>query len=482
MHALLVLAYTATLAVGDTHEVVVDTERTTVPAMLGFGVQWDPYEYPPDEAAWALTQRRLDFMRPAVIRVMFGARAYCLGFGADGQPDYVFDHGEAAIAQRLRWLLAILDYAQAKGIRVMLGEWSPPGRIGDQVIGSPDHPLWARLAADCCQWLRGPRGYTVIDYYNLMNEPNGDWMWPAGRVNRAAWETGIRTLRRELDARGLRDLAIVGPDNAWGWDWLDRASATMADQFGGWEMHWYAGDREVTDGRIEALLAEKHKVVLANDPAAAGKPFFMGEVGLVEGKTNGDQQPRVKTFEYGVHMADIAAQIGRAGWHGAIAWDLDDALHSANGHAVPPTDTTLKVWGFWNTQARAMGRPDDEAIRPWFTPWSLLCRLFPRGSRLVATGGADLPGLRVLAGVHAGGTRIMLVNNSDERRELRLRIRSAGPSRVTRWHYLADDHPADADGFPLPAGPATALEAGAPLPISLPGRGVVFVSVDPTTA
>ncbi|MBI5832393.1 MAG: hypothetical protein HZB16_08820 [Armatimonadetes bacterium] len=475
MHTVLYLACAAGLAAGEPLVIDIDRARTVVPSMLGYGVQWDPYEYPPSDDAWALTLRRMEFMRPAIVRVMFGARSYCLGVGADGQPDYIWTRDETAIRARLKWLLAILDYAQAKGIRVMLGEWAPPGRVGEQTIGTPDHPLWARLAADCCRWLREVRGYSVVRYYNLMNEPNGDWMWPGGKVNRPAWETGIRQLRRELDARGLRDLAIVGPDNAWGWDWIDRASATMAEQFGGWEMHWYAGDREVLDGRIEALLADQHRVVLANDPAAASKPFFMGEVGLVEGKTNGDQQPRVKTFPYGVFMADIAAQIGRAGWHGGIAWDLDDALHSANGHAVPPTDTTLKVWGFWNTQGSAMGHPEDEAIRPWFTPWSLLCRLFPGGSAIVAAAQPDLPGLRTLAGVHGDMTAIMVVNNSDEVRRVTVRVPGVGPSAVTQWRYFEGDRPVDADGFPLPTGPATQVDLQVGLPLSMPGRGVVFI-------
>ena len=72
---------------------------------------------------------------------------------------------------------------------------------------------------------------------------------------------------------------------------------------------------------------------------------------------NGDQQPRVKDFDYGVLMADLVAQVARAGWMGASAWDLDDAHARGERPAAPavPDDLTLKIWGFWNTQGRAMG-------------------------------------------------------------------------------------------------------------------------------
>ena len=463
--------------------ITVDTRQTVVESFMGLGVQWDPYEYVPSPEAWRLTLQRLDFLQPAFVRVMTGARTYCLGFTAEGQPEYVWTQGAAAANERLGTLLWILDYAQARHIPVLLGEWSPPGRLGRNpgtTVGTPDDPHWAVLIADFVRWLRQERGYSVIRMYNMMNEPNGDWMWPGGRVDYDAWARGIRNLRRELDARGLKDLPIVGPDNAWGWDWIDRVSQSMPACIGGWEMHWYASDKEVLAGRIEELLASKRAVVLTNDPAARAKAFFLGELGLVDGKTNGDQQPRVKTFAYGVFMADVVAQIARAGWQGAVAWDLDDALHSASGHAVPPTDKTLKVWGFWNTQGRAMGHPEDENLRPWFATWSLMTRLFPKGARIVATGQPGASGLRVLASVPATGGQFtaMIVNNSDARRDVVLRAPGVGPKVLHEFRYFDTDHPTNASGFPVSSGHARHnLDQG--VAVAMPGRGVVFLSTEP---
>jgi hypothetical protein len=251
----------------------------------------------------------------------------------------------------------------------------------------------------------------------------------------------------------------------------------MPEAIGLWEMHWYAKDREVLDGDIARVLGAKRKVILANDPHAADKRFFLAESGLLDGKCNGDQQPRVKTFPYGVMMADYAAQVVQAGWMGLCAWDLDDAMHPVSGHPPVPTDTTLKLWGFWNTQGAAMGHPEDENIRPWFYPWSLMSRLFPRDTRMLSVSPAGPPNLRVIAGETAGTKQlnVMLVNNSDETRTVRLVVPGLGQKSVRLFHYFEHDRPTDDEGFAIPATtlPNTDLAAG--LNVALTGRGCVFV-------
>jgi hypothetical protein len=352
---------------------------------------------------------------------------------------------------------------------------------GNRIAG-PQDPRWARIVADFAQYLLTERKYTVIVYYNLMNEPNGGWMWPEGKVDYAAWAAGIRNLRTELDSRGLRKLFLAGPDNSGNWDWIDRCAREFPDRFGAWEMHWYAKDSEVLNGDIEKLLNQKREMLLKTDAGALAKPRFVGEAGLIEGKTNGDQQPRVKTFEYGVLMADYFAQVARAGWMGAIAWDLDDAMHAVSGRhkPVPPDDITLKIWGFWNTQGTAMGKPQDEAIRPWFYTWSLMSRLFPKNSRIVsATGLEDVRGARALAAAWKDSSgeqvSVMLVNDSDEARKVTVRAPGAGRKALTCFRYFDKDRPVDKDGYAAPSGkPAADLEAG--VAVELPSRGVVFLS------
>jgi hypothetical protein len=231
----------------------------------------------------------------------------------------------------------------------------------------------------------------------------------------------------------------------------------------------------VLDGKIEQLLKEKREMLLKADPQAASKPLFIGESGMIEGKTNGDQQPRVKEFSYGVLMADYFAQVARAGWQGATAWDLDDALHvNTGGHVNPPAERTLKIWGFWNTQGSAMGHPEDEAIRPWFYTWSLMARLFPPGARIVAA--ESDPGVRALAATREGTLSVMLVNDGDAPRTVALRVPGGGRHAIEMYRYFDKERPVDAEGLPAVSRKLPVTDLAKELRIELPSRGVVFLS------
>jgi hypothetical protein len=455
--------------------VTIHTNSTLVERFMGAGIQWDPYEYPPSPEAWKTTLNRVDFMKPGYLRVMWNASSYLRGFDAAGNPHFVWSEGETGL-DRINWLLAILDYAQSHQIGVLIGEWSPSRglNVAGQRVGAAD-PHWAKVHAGFLKYLLDVRKYTVIRYFNYMNEPNGNWMWPGGNVDYAAWAQGIRNLRKELDSQGIDSVRVAGPDNSGNWDWLDRSAADLGREFGAWEMHWYAKDSEVLDGKIEQLLKDKREMLLKADPQAASKPLFIGESGMIEGKTNGDQQPRVKEFSYGVLMADYFAQVARAGWQGATAWDLDDALHvNTGGHVNPPAERTLKIWGFWNTQGSAMGHPEDEAIRPWFYTWSLMARLFPPGARIVAA--ESDPGVRALAATREGTLSVMLVNDGDAARTVALRVPGGGRHAIEVYRYFDKERPVDAEGFPAVSRKLPVTDLAKELRIELPSRGVVFLS------
>jgi hypothetical protein len=411
-------------------------------------------------------------MQPAFFRVMWTADHYCLGFDEAGKPRYAWE--------RLGPLFAILDYAQSRGIDVMLGEWSPP-----KWLAGPQDPRWARIIADLVQYLTTEKKYTIIRYYNFFNEPNGNWMWPQGKVDYAGWAAGLRLLRQEFDAHGLQTLPIAGPDNSGNWEWLDRCAQELRDPIGFWEMHWYVKDKELLDGDIEKLLRAKREMLLATDPRSPAKNLYMGEAGIIQGRVNGDQQPRVKDFDYGVLMADYVAQVARAGWMGASAWDLDDAMHIVNGrgHPAVPDNLTLKIWGFWNTQGRAMGHAEDEGIRPWFYTWSLMSRLFPKGARIAAVKESGFPpGLRSMAAGGEKGVSVMLVNDADEKRTVTMRIAGLASKKLVRYNYFDRDRPADRDGFPVAQKKKVKADGTGAVQVELPSRGVVFLTTSTAKA
>ncbi len=464
----------AALTAAETPTVTVDLKTSVADHFMGLGVQWDPYEYPPSKAEWKLTLARLDFMKPAFFRVMWRAGGYWLGFDAAGKPQYAWELDPAKLQQQLGPLFAILDYAQSRGIDVMLGEWDPPKQFA-----GPQDPRWAEIIADFVKYLITQKRYTVIRYYNFFNEPNGNWMWPKGKVDYAGWAAGMRLLRQAFDAHGLQALPIAGPDNSGNWEWLDRCAQELHDEIGFWEMHWYVRDKELFDGDVERLLRAKREMLLATDPQAARKNLYMGEAGIIQGRVNGDQQPRVKDYEYGVLMADFVAQVARAGWMGASAWDLDDAMHVVNGrpHPAIPDALTLKIWGFWNTQGRAMGHPEDEAGRPWFYTWSLMSRLFSRGSRIMSAKESGFPpGLRSVAALVANNISVMVVNDADESRTVDVRIPGFARKKLERYDYFENDRPVNRDGFPMSQKNKVEFDRTGSVRVALPSRGVVILS------
>jgi hypothetical protein len=446
--------------------VTVDSQGVPLSTFLGLGVEFDPYEFPPPVDRWRTILDRVAFARFGFFRVMSGASDYCLGFDKAGEPIYVWNHPGSRAQERFDRLLSVLDFAQAHDISVYLGEWSPPRELG---ITSPDDPRWPRLIADFVHYLVTERHYSVVGHYIFFNEPNGGWMWPHSSPDFTAWSNGVKRLRQEFDARGLNSVLISGPDNSGNPDWFARSVRELGPQFGAWETHIYATDPEVYDDTIEAELSRARTLLIA-DSSNQGKERFVAESGLQDGKIESlDQQPRVRTFPYGVMMADYVAQVARAGWMGADAWDLDDAMHSSR-------EGSLKVWGFWNSSA-----PEEMSVRPWFYTWSLMSRYFPRGASILRVN--VLPAASRFRATAASWNSqtgdkcasLLLVNDSDDAIRANVHDLPVGAERLYLYHYFESDRPATSEGLPAPA-KAFVNDPAAGLTVDLPSRGVILIT------
>jgi len=387
--------------------------------IIGNGIQWDPYEYPMTEAKWKKTEAWVDDMRLGFIRLNVDHSFYHRELDSSGQPIYVWADGRTN--DRLKDVERILKFAQAKNIKVILGQWGPPGKVSGVYLGV-DEPRSVQMYASFLKHYRDR--FSCIKFANYINEPNGDW---SGNPNYATWSRAIKMLRVEMDRLGMKDVPIAGPDATGNTEWrepltwLPRSAKDLGAEIGAFDMHWYALEHEVRSGAIEKTLVQM-KADTQLIEGQANKQFFLGEVGILTGKTNGDQQPRVKTFEYGLLMADYLAQVYRAGWVGAIGWNLDDAMHVNEGPATsPPGARTLKVWGMWNSQGTEMGDPGDEARRPWYFVWKFSSRLFPPGSTMYRIDGAP-EGVRIVGGSEKGKAikNWMIVNLSDKPAEVSL--------------------------------------------------------------
>ncbi|MFD2145942.1 hypothetical protein [Mucilaginibacter antarcticus] len=132
-----------------------------------------------------------------------------------------------------------------------------------------DFYYWRFFDAPC-----QPKKYTCIKYYNLGNEPNGDWMYTESF---ATWKTSILNLDTELKARNLRDqIKIVGPDVAWNNEWIKQiiADKKLAGVIDAYEVHYYATAQEINGAGFEKEMAYYRNYISDNDPKGKDKIFF----------------------------------------------------------------------------------------------------------------------------------------------------------------------------------------------------------------
>ncbi len=470
---------------GGRHVVVIHLQETVTSQITGLGVQWDPYDYPPSQRSWRTILQRVDYMHPSFLRVMVLGRSQW-----QTQPPLssalrrvLVQHGIVEnVDQR------ILSWAQRHDSKVILGTWwCSPLADANKYNNSYAIHDWAKAVAAQVAYLRKQRGFTCIRYYNFVNEPQ----WAQGLGPR--WAMVANALHIAFHRAGLAGaVRIIGPDtygdppnsNSYNWPLLVFVAQHAHRAVGAYDIHWYARNNEVCNGTIQTTLVREKKMVEALDPAAGHKPFLMGESGLIQGRCNGDQQPRVKTFTYGVMMADYAVQVFRAGWSGISAWDLDDAMHVVNGKRIthPPGKLTLKIWGFWNSQGAAMGDPKDFNIRPWFYTWSLMSRMFHAGTRIVFSHEpVQMKRFRMLAGTRIVHNHliisVMLVNDAKKTRKLVVRIPSdKNTSTFTEYRYFRHDRPVNAYGLPIAAKRLYDVNPAHGMTIDMPGSGVIFLT------
>jgi hypothetical protein len=468
----------------------VDARHILTSGYLGNGVQWDPYELKDiSPEAWKKTRYRLNFMQLAFARVMISADMYCLSFPPGGSPEYSFNNDKVKI------LYKILDYCQSHGVTVVLGEWGDPsgknsqpdpGRHQLRFDGIQEYdPRWTHIATDFLVYLIREKKFTCIKYYNLGNEPNGSWM---NTESFATWKTSILNLDTALKKRGLRDqIKVVGPDVSGNNEWIDYIlrDPLLAKVIDAYDVHWYAKKEQLTTASLERELAHYKQDIVKNDPNGAAKPFFIGEAGMLDGRSRVlDQQKMIGTFQYGVWMADYAVQSMLAGQSGICAWSLDDAMHTAahkagGGYAV--TDYEWKEWGLWDSYGAEKNNPGLAAVRPWYYVWSLLSRYIPAGSVILQTAGPDTAGIRSVAVKFRKDDKeqytFVLVNTGNRARKVVLEMPGSNdPVTIGRYNYFENDRLQDADGFPVVKQQFKNIVLAGGLQFEMPAEGMVVLT------
>ena len=373
------------------------SDQVINPCYLGNGVEWDPYDEaiswgaPLTDAQWELLYQRLDFMQPQYVRCMINSPfTYYTGTGFED-------------SRNAESLLKLLSYCQRRGVLVVYGEYNPPTW---DMKGSEE---WVRASVKHLNWLVGENGFTCIKHFVIFNEPDGNWASTNGDF--AFWKEMVGRFQAQMDRYpALAGVSIAGPDAvidytnpASAYDFAGWLEATVKDvpEVGIYDMHAYPGQRYVRSGEfqktLEALKAKVDKPIILgeagfkyfSDPAdsALAKEYWKRVQGHPFTKGS-DCNMLVYDDFYALDMPLLLMSVMNAGFSGAAAWMLDDAMHS-NWDSGKTED--VKLWGMWNILGEAVfGDVSQEAVRPWYYTWSLMCRHFPAGSRIVKLEG-DLP-------------------------------------------------------------------------------------------
>jgi hypothetical protein len=440
-------------AASDRLEIVVDEKAVACHRFLGFGAEWDPrgYDYQPGapDPHWDLVVKRLTWMKIPIVRMMMLTRWCC----PTQAGLYKWQN------KQMKTLCRHLDLCQKLGTTVILTDWGCATWTKAPGLSGINDPKYARTIGMYMDYLLNIRDYSCIKYFVLVNEPNfegGGW---------DNWKTGVENVAKTFAGRGIdKRVIFTGSDESNDEGWHRRAVDELSHIFGAWYVHRYESNRHVQPGKLEPFFRRHWDYVRANDPHAEAKPFIVGEAGLNDGANHPIGNKHINRYKYGLFMADYAVQAARAGSNAVIAWMLDDTSHDNF------------YWGLWDRPA------NGSTLRPWFYPWSLLCRYFRPNSTIFRIN-QPIDRLRILAARTAPDTNgntdwtFCIVNRNTDPVNLKLTVPAVGKEKLQLKHYLYSQQsaPADPDGFPIPIS-AISSNLAKGISLTCPPQAVIFLT------
>lgn len=403
-------------------EVLFDTTVTINDYYIGNGVQWDPYQLDYgqgkiqiSDSDWEKLYNRLDFMRPQFIRIMINTNSFS-------------EKGKFAPEKSMEVLSRMLDYCQDRNVTVMFGDWG--GSVINRAEASVNEENM-RNAALLVDYLVNKKGYSCIKYYNLINEPNGDWS--STNTSYPLWASAMKIFHHHILELNLsKKVSLVGPDaaiwtkeDAW---WIDSTAVRLGDKVDLYDIHTYPSKITVNSGEYSDIISAY------KDRVPKGKKIVMGEIGFkfveeadslynIENirrasvkkyASTEDSQMFVYDYMYGTDMADALFQTINGGYSGSIVWMLDDAMHSKEA------PNKLKVWGFWNILGDEYFGAEEEVVRPWFYSWSLLTKYIPAGSKVFSSKVNGDTSVKAIITEKDGNYMLAVVNVSKNEKQVKL--------------------------------------------------------------
>lgn len=472
----------------------INNEATLSVNFIGNGAQWGGYDIIESwtgnddftDADWDKMTERMDFMRPPFIRIMTSAGWSYM----DADQTFKPERATAAFHR-------IMKYCTEKEITVMFGEWGHQFLNGDRNNINLDA---MDLTIDYIDHLVNEEGYSCIKYFNMINEPNGSWSTTEGNYN--IWKAVTTEFLKRFEAKGLnKQVKYTGPDiavfsDASSTNWISNSYDDFGDDIELFDLHSYPTKSFVNgDEYLTSLQAFK-------DAIPAGKQIVIGEIGLkyynedVDIQTENEKRIEADPYAsddsnmmiydgfYGVDVSDAMVQSMMAGFSGALVWDVDDAMYNKTGSSHGTDYKKLKRWGFWNILGEeAFESSEDEEIRPFFYPISLLCRYFPKGSDIIEVDLPNRKGLRAVAARMGSKYTIAIVNsghvaykNIGLKSDTDLTINAVS---VYEYSSLSDGGfigTMNEHGFPLPQEENLSIDFDGSFSLDIPGQSVIVIT------
>lgn len=459
--------------------VTVDANTIVNHNYIGNGAQWDPYQLDYGEKHleisaqdWNKLYNRLDFMKPQFMRVMINTSS-------------LIEKDTLNRMKNFKDLSPILEYCQSRDVKVTFGDW------GGSMVNSKENTISKmnlNLAAKYLDFLINDKGFTCIKYYNMVNEPNGDWSVTDG--NYKLWEKAVTHFFSEIKALNLdKKVSLMGPDIAI-WeadktDWITQSVQNLDEAIGIYDIHTYPSKFTVNSG-------EYTKIIKAyKDAVTVDKPIVMGEIGfkfvakedallLTENVKRAkakpyasieDSQMFVYDYSYGTDMADALFQTVNTGYSGSVVWMLDDAMHAKEAK------NKLKVWGFWNILGDEYFGKSEEEVRPWYYAWSLLTKYMPSESKVFKVIVTGDPKIKAIAISKGSKYMFAIVNVANTNKKIKL-IGSGIPDlqNSKKFIYAKGKLNKKGDHELLPNKEDLTISFKNPKTISLPAEGLLILT------
>lgn len=400
---------------------------------------------------WDLLKKRLDYMKPQTVRMMVIASWH------------YYQGGKINFDNKIEGVVRFLEYCKANNITVIFGEFEPPTRY------SITSDTWIEMASDYLKYLVVDKGFTCIKYYTVVNEPDGDWS--AAKGDWELYKQAVVKFDKRLQKIGLTDrVKVIGPDAVPRWTneasqydglgWMNQSVRQMDDIFGAYVFHDYPS-RENAIGKNNSIsFYEKY----IKEMKATGKKVYIGELGFKYPSSSSLYYENIRRAEaghankedcnmfvyeyfYGLDMAAILIQSMNAGVDGAMAWMLDDSMHSDGSGSLDK----LKKWGFWNLFGKELyDDPKEVEIRPWYYTWALLTRYFPRGSKILKASFPSVEGIYCVVSQDGDDYTIAIVNTTYSNYKYSINLSEEIPLKDYKLYtYTNMYHPVDQDGLPI---------------------------------